>query len=179
MKGLNVAERGSVSGSVRGRASKRFRAPLHKPSGEQECGAPPRNGLTEPANGRPPKQPGSLAPAALRRGFPAPPWAPVWAARLERQPELSTSPGSGDLPWSRFWRRAEGVRLPGCFGENNLQLRRSQTVIQKQKDFSHLPCCGWPPSASVAGTARRFGPNRGEASFTWESTVRSAPLSMS
>jgi len=55
------------------------------------------------------------------------------AARAK--PELSTPPDSGALHWRRIWRRSEGVRLPGCFGENNPRLRRSTQSARITEDL--------------------------------------------
>jgi len=89
---------------------------------------------SEPADGRRPKQPGSLAPAALSRGFPPPLGAPVWPSNQDECAEL---PGGFRRPvWRWIWRRAEGVRLPGCFGENQFRLCRRLAATQKQENFS-------------------------------------------
>ena len=120
------------------------------------------------ANGRCPNWPGTPAPAALTRLSGSSGGTGLGGA-ARAKPELSMPPGSGDLPWSRIWRRAEGVRLPGCFGENNLRLgRSSHAAIQKQKDFFSSFLLRMAAIRFCCGRSPLLGPDRGELILAWE-----------
>ena len=124
------------AGPDRGLARKPWRLPLRKHSIRLDRRAETLGvsgfGM---ANGRP-RSSREVSPRSVEARFSDSSGSAGLGGAARAKPELSTPPVSGTLPWSWIWRRAEGVRLPGCFGENNPRLSRSPTPTQNRRNFS-------------------------------------------